>query len=67
MAILKYKEFEKLSEKERQEKLEDLKMELVKSGLPNSKSKSRPKEIKKAIARVLTFNRLNSKESVEQK
>jgi len=67
MTILKYKELEKLSEKERTEKLKDLKLELVKSGLPNSKSTLRPKEIKKAIARLLTFNRLNQKESIEQK
>ena len=67
MAIIKPKEIEKLSEKEITEKLNDLRMELVKSGLPNSKSKLRPKEIKKAIARLLTFNRLNSKESIKQK
>lgn len=67
MAIIKYKEIGKLSEKEKIERLKDLKMELVKSGLPNSKSKLRPKEIKKAIAKLLTFNRLNPKESVEQK
>ena len=42
-------------------------MELIESGLPNRKSKLRPKEIKKAIAKILTFNRLNQKESVEQK
>jgi ribosomal protein L29 len=67
MAIIKNKEIEKLSEKEITGKLKDLKLELVKSGLPNSKSKLRPKEIKKAIARILTFNRLNKKESIEQK
>lgn len=67
MAIIKFNEITKLSEKERQEKLKELKVELIKSNLPNSKSKIRPKEIKRAIARILTFNRLNKKESVEQK
>ena len=67
MAIIKSKDIVKLSENERIEKLKDLRMELIKSGLPNSKSKLRPKEIKKAIAKILTFNRLNQKESVEQK
>jgi len=66
MAIIKYKDITKLSEKERKEKLKDLRMELVRSGLPNSKSKMRPKEIKKAIAKILTFNRLNT-EPIEQR
>ena len=58
MATLKYKEIEKMSDKERQEKLKDLSMELIKNKA-SDKGKIKPKEIKKAIARILTFNRLN--------
>ena len=58
MAILKAKDIAKMSEKERQEKLKDLKMELIKNKV-STKSKLKAKEIKKAIARLLTFNRLN--------
>ena len=64
MAVLKYKDITKMSEKERNEKLKDLSMELIKNKA-SDKGKLKAKEIKKAIARILTFNRLNSK-SVEQ-
>jgi len=63
MSILKAKDIAKMSEKERQEKLKDLKMELIKNKIDAKKLK--PKEIKKAIARLLTFNKLNK--SVETK
>ena len=56
MAILKTKDIEKMSDKERQEKLKDLKMELIKKKV-SDKSKLKPGEIKKAIARILTFNK----------
>ena len=58
MAVLKNNELKKMSEKERQEKLKQLKMELIKNKT-TSKGKIKPQEIKKAIARLLTFNRLN--------
>ncbi len=59
MAILKPKDIAKMSEKERQDKLKDLKMELIKNKV-SSKGKLKAKEIKKATARLLTFNRLNT-------
>ena len=59
MAILKSKDIAKMSGKERQSKLKDLKMELIKNKV-SAKGKLKPKEIKKAIARILTFNRLNT-------
>ena len=61
MATLKYKDIEKMSEKERQEKLKELSMELIKNKA-SDKGKLKAKEIKKAIARLLTFSRLNPKE-----
>ncbi len=66
MAILKSKEIAKMPEKERKEKLKELKMELVKSTISANKSgKVKINEIKKTIARLLTFNRLN-KESIDK-
>ncbi len=65
MAILKAKDISKISEKERQEKLKDLKMEIIKNKVASKSGKIKTKEIKKAIARLLTFNRLNK--SVGQK
>ncbi len=76
MAILKNKEISNMSEKERNEKIKELKLELVKTKTSANKGgKLRIKEIKKTIARLLTFNRLNkdfkkifkqNKESVEK-
>jgi len=66
MAILKSKEIAKMNTKERDEKIKDLKIELVKNRIEGVKGgKMKAKEIKKTIARLLTFNRQNK--SVEQK
>ena len=54
-----------MSEKERQEKLKDLSMELIKNKA-SDKGKINPKEIKRAIARIFTFNNLNSKKIIEK-
>ena len=60
MAILKSKEVSKMSEKERNEKIKDLKMELMKDKVNLGKGgKIKINEIKKTIARLHTFNRLN--------
>ncbi len=62
MGILKNNEISRMSEKEINEKLEELKLELIKSKITSSKSgKTKIKEIKKTIARLLTFNRQNKK------
>lgn len=59
MAILKSKDIRKLSEKEIEEKIKDLKMELVKSKVAASKGgKLKIKEIKRTIARLYTISRL---------
>jgi ribosomal protein L29 len=60
MAILKAKDIAKLSMKETEDKLKELKMELIKakaSGKKDGKSDSR--EIKRTIAKLLTFKRMN--------
>ena len=56
MAVLKSKEIAKMSQKDRKEKLKELELELIKSNVAANKTKSRTKEIKKAIARVLSIN-----------
>ena len=49
---------EKLSEKETEDKVNDLRLELVKHNVLAKKAgKTRIKEIKKAISRLLTFNK----------
>jgi ribosomal protein L29 len=52
---MKYKEISKMTQEERDKKMKELKMELVKSKAKTSKT-GNPKEIKKLIARILTFN-----------
>ena len=55
MAILRKKEIKGMSEKERQEKLKELQLELIKKYVPaNRAGKIKAKEIKKAVARILT-------------
>ena len=67
MAILKAKDISKMSEKEINDKIKDLKLELVKNQITSGKGgKLKTNEIKRTIARLLTFNR-QKKESVKQK
>ncbi len=65
MAILRYKDIAKMESKDRVSKLKDLKMELVKSSVTANKQGAKTKEIKKAIARLLTFS--NKAEEVKNK
>jgi ribosomal protein L29 len=54
---MKYKEITKMNKEDREKKLRDLKVELVKSKARAAKAgSSSTKEIKKAIAKILTFN-----------
>ena len=63
---MKYKEITKLNKEDREKKLKELKMELIKSKTKGSQTgRSNTKQIKKAIARILTFN--ISKEVLKQK
>ncbi|MCK5149913.1 50S ribosomal protein L29 [Candidatus Pacearchaeota archaeon] len=57
---MKAKELRKITEEERNKKLKELKLELVKSKVSSSKNgNSKIKEIKKIIARILTLNNGN--------
>lgn len=66
MAVIKQKDITKMSNKEIEEKIKELKMELVRNQVnANKGGKIKTREIKRTIARLLTFNRLNKK-PVEQ-
>lgn len=53
----KYKEIIKLSKQGKEDKLKELRLELIKKNVAANKSgKTKAKEIKKAIARLLTSN-----------
>lgn len=58
MAILKSKEIIKMNEKEMNEKIEELKIELIKARVNVKKgggAKSNIREIKRTVAKLLTF------------
>ena len=56
MAILRSKEISKMSEKEREGKLKELKMELTRANVAANKTgKIKIKEIRRTIAKLLTF------------
>ena len=56
MASLKSKELKKMNKEERERKLKELRIELVKSKANPSKKGPKIKEIKKIIARMLSLN-----------
>tara|TARA_Y100000034_G_C6641401_1_gene280376 strand:- start:329 stop:520 length:192 start_codon:yes stop_codon:yes gene_type:complete len=57
---MKFKEFAQMSQKERENKLRELKVELVKSKSASAKG-LKTKEIKKMIAQILTLNKPDTK------
>lgn len=62
MSTLKSKDVKRMNKEDRAKKMEELKFELVKSKANASKSgTSKAKEIKKIIARILTFNNQENK------
>jgi large subunit ribosomal protein L29 len=68
MTRLKAKEIQKMNKEEKMKRIEELKMELVKSRVNEAKGSSKSKEIKKTIARILTLNNEEIKNSkVENK
>ena len=63
MAALKMKEIKVMNKENREKKLKELKLELVKAKINASKNGSaKIKEIKKIIARILTLNKSDKKE-----
>jgi len=64
---MKFKDLKEISKEEREKKLKELKIELIKSkSNPSKKGNSKTKQIKKIIARILTLNSPN-KRSIEKK
>jgi len=58
MTKLKSKDIQKMTKEEKEKKLKELKMELVKSGAGAAKGGSaKTREIKKIIARIITLNK----------
>ncbi len=56
MAILKMNDIKKLGPQERKQKLAEIKLELTKSGNKGSQLRGKRKELKRAVARLHTFN-----------
>ena len=67
MALLKFEDIKKMDKKQREEKLNELKLELIKSNVTANKANAKPKEIKRAISRLLTYSTLNPAKEVEKK
>lgn len=63
MAQIKFKDLKKMTVEERRTKMEELKLELIKSRVGNTKgTSSRPKEIKKIIAKILSIDKRQKQE-----
>lgn len=66
MALLKIKDVRKMSKKEIKEKIKELRFALTKGNVTANKANAKTKEIKRAIARLLTVNE-SSKEALKTK
>lgn len=67
MAVLKTSEARKMDTKAQKEKIEELRLELIKTSVHSSKSKIRTKEVKKALARLLTLRNEQRRKGAEKK
>lgn len=68
MAVLKSKEIANMTEKDITDKIKELKVELIKARVGNKKSsKLTTRELRKAIARLLTFKNMKSKKKNKAK
>ena len=60
---MKYKEIKKLNKNERDKKIKELRLELIKSKVNTQKTKgSKTRNIRKIIARIHTFNKSENEE-----
>lgn len=67
MAILRAKDASKMTKKDRDSKLIELKAELNKAQVKANKTHPKIKEIKRAIARIMTINASESNQTLENK
>jgi len=65
MVVLRFKDITKMNDKEREEKLAELRLSLVKIAASNKNGKT--KEIKRAVSRILTFNTSQKKGVLKNK
>lgn len=56
----KTKEIKSMNAEQRKTRIAELKLELIRATVPGQKSGMKTKEIKKALARLFTFNRAES-------
>lgn len=61
MALIKAKDAKAMTPQEKEEKLKQLKFELAKANVTSQKQKAKTKEIKRAIARIITFINIGDK------
>ena len=54
MAIIKKSELRSMNDKAKEEKIKELKLELVKAAVTANKTNAKTKELKRTIARLLT-------------
>ncbi|MBI2044124.1 50S ribosomal protein L29 [Candidatus Pacearchaeota archaeon] len=55
--MVKTSELKNLSKEDKEKKLKDLRLELVKSRTKNSKTNTKTQQIKQTIAKILTLNK----------
>ena len=68
MALLKMKDIIKMNDEDFQDKITELKLELIKANVAGNKTNAKTKEIKKTISRINTLIKLNkSKRLLRQK
>ena len=68
MATMKFKDIINMNAKDREKKLKELKLELVKAKANAAKSgNSKAREIRKIIARILTLNNDKNKSELNKK
>jgi len=57
MALLKYKDITKMSKEDIENKLKELRLELVRGSVTANRANAKTKEIKRAISRLITFSK----------
>lgn len=65
MSLLKYSDIKKMNQKQIGDKLKELEFELIKANITANKANAKTKEIKRAIARLITFNTLKGVEKTK--
>lgn len=59
MVLLRFKDITKMSEADRATRMKELKLELVKANVTAHRTNAKTQEIKRAIAKLLTYKKLS--------